>query len=85
MRKKFFWANQGQFMTKELNKAIMTRSISRYIYLYEKSAGAEITYHKQRNYCVWISYVGPKIIILLISTSVQYLIFIRSRYLQIYI
>ena len=39
-------------MTKELNKAIMTRSRLCYKYLKEKKADSKIAYDKQRNYCV---------------------------------
>ena len=39
-------------MSKEFNKAIMTRSRLRNKYLKEKSADSKITYEKQRNYCV---------------------------------
>ena len=40
-------------MTKELNKAFMTRSRLRNKYLKsEKSADSKIAYDKQRNYCV---------------------------------
>ena len=39
-------------MSKELNKAIMTRSRLRNRYLKEKSADSKIAYEKQRNYCV---------------------------------
>ena len=39
-------------MSKELNKAIMTRSRLRNKYLKEKSADSKIAYDKQRNYCV---------------------------------
>ena len=52
MKKKFLRANQGEFLTKDLNKAIMTRSRLRNKYLKEKSADSKITYDKQRNYCV---------------------------------
>ena len=52
MKKKHLRANQGEFMTKELNKSIMTRSRFRNKYLKEKSADSKIAYEKQRNYCV---------------------------------
>ena len=52
MKKKYLRANQGEFMTKELNKAFMTRSRLRNNYLKEKSADTKIAYDKQRNYCV---------------------------------
>ena len=39
-------------MTKELNKAIMTRSRLRNKYLKEKSVESKIAYDKQRNYCL---------------------------------
>ena len=47
MKKKYLRADQEEFKTKELRKAIMTRCRLRNRYLKEKSA-----YHKQRNYCV---------------------------------
>ena len=52
IEKKYLRANQGEFMSKELNKAIMTRSRLRNKYLKEKSADSKIAYDKQRNYCV---------------------------------
>ena len=51
IKKKYLRANQGEFMSKELNKAIMTRSRLRNKYLKEKSADSKIAYDKQRNYC----------------------------------
>ena len=45
-RNTFLRANQGVFMTKELNKAIMNRSRFRNKYLKEKSADSEIAYDK---------------------------------------
>ena len=52
IKKKYLRANQGELMSKELNKAIMTRSRLRNRYLKEKSADSKIAYDKQRNYCV---------------------------------
>ena len=52
MKKKYLRANQGEFMTNKLNKAIMTRSRLRNKYLKVKSAEWKIAYDKQRNYCV---------------------------------
>ena len=52
IKKKYLRANQGEFMSKELNKAIMTRSRLRNKYLKEKSAYSKFAYDKQRNYCV---------------------------------
>ena len=52
VKKKYLRANQGEFMSKELNKAIMTRSRLRNKYLKEKSADSKIAYDKQRNYYV---------------------------------
>ena len=52
MKKKYLRANQRKFMTKELNKATMTRPILHNKYLKEKSADSKIAYDKQRNYCV---------------------------------
>ena len=52
IKKKYLRANQGEFMSKELNKAVMTQSTLRNKYLKEKRADSKITYDKQRNYCV---------------------------------
>ena len=52
MKKKHLGANQGEFMTKRLNKAIMTRSRLRNRYLKQKIADTKIAYDKQRNFCV---------------------------------
>ena len=52
IKKKYLRANQGEFMSKELNKAIMTRSRLRNKYLKDKSADSKIAYDKQRNYWV---------------------------------
>ena len=49
MKKKYLRTNQGEFMTKELNKAIMTRSRLCNKYLKEKSADSKIAYDKQRS------------------------------------
>ena len=54
IKKKYLKANQGEFMTKELNKAIMTRSRLHNKHLKEKSIDSKIAYDKQRNYCVII-------------------------------
>ena len=52
MKKKYLSANQGEFITKQLNKAIMTRSRLRNKYLKEKSADSKVAYDEHRNYCV---------------------------------
>ena len=39
-------------MSKELNRAVITRSRLRNKYIKEKSADSKIAYDKQRNYCV---------------------------------
>ena len=52
MKKKHLGANQGEFMTKRLNKAIMTRSRLRNKYLEQKIADTKIAYDKQRNFCL---------------------------------
>ena len=51
-KKKRLRANQGEFMTKELNKAIMTQSRLPNKYLKEQSADSNMDHDKQRNYCV---------------------------------
>ena len=71
MKKKYLRANKGEFMTKELNKAIMTRSRLRNDYLKKKSGVSKIAYDKQKKYCVNL------LRILLTLRSVLYLI-IRS-------
>ena len=57
-------------MTKELNKAIMTRFRLPNKHLKEKSAHSKIAYDKQRNYCVSLLRRTKKIV-LLTSTSAQ--------------
>ena len=52
IKKKYLRANQEEFMFKELNKAIMTRSRLHNKHLEEKSSNSKIAYDKQRNYCV---------------------------------
>ena len=52
IKKKYLRANLGEFMIKELNKAIMARSRLHNKYLKEKSADAKTAYDKQRNYCL---------------------------------
>ena len=51
-KKKYLRANQGEFMSKELNKALMTRARLRNKYLKEKSADSKFAYDKHRNYYV---------------------------------
>ena len=51
-KKKYLRANQGEFISKELNKAVMTQSTLRNKYLKEKRFDSKIAYDKQRNYCV---------------------------------
>ena len=50
IKQKYLRANQGEFMFKELNKAIMTRSRLLNKYLKDKSADSKIAYDKQRKY-----------------------------------
>ena len=69
MKKKVLRTNQGEFMTKELNKATMTRSRLGNKYLKDKSAYSKIAYDKQRNHCVNLL-SKTKRIILLTSASV---------------
>ena len=52
IKKKYLRANQGEFISKELNKSIMTRSRLRSKYLKEKSVDSKIAYDEQSNYCV---------------------------------
>ena len=48
---KYVRANHGAFMTKELRKAIMTRSKLKNIYNRNKTVDAKSDYNKQRNFC----------------------------------
>ena len=57
-------------MTKELNKAIMTRSRLHKKYLKEKSADSKIANDKQRNYCVNLLRRTKKNFLLTLLTSV---------------
>lgn len=57
-------------MTSKFNKANMTRSKLRYKYLKEKRATSKLLL-VNKEITVWISYAGPKVIILVTSTSVQ--------------
>ena len=57
-------------MTNKLSKANMTRSKLSYKYLKEKSATSK-SLLVNKEITVWISYSGPKVIILVTSTSVQ--------------
>ena len=52
IKKKYLRANQGEFMSKKPDKAIMTRSRLRNKFLKEKSADSKIAYDKQRSCCV---------------------------------
>ena len=52
IKKKYLRANQGESMSKGLDKEIMTRSRLLNKYLKEKNADSKIAYDKQRNYCV---------------------------------
>ena len=45
-------ANNAPFMSKELSKAIMTRSRFRNKYLKNPNNPNKLKYNKQRNYCV---------------------------------
>ena len=51
-RKSFLRANHSNFITKELNKAIMQRSKLRNLYLKVRSDEHRIKYKKQRHICV---------------------------------
>ena len=55
MKKKFVRANNAPFMTKQLSKAIMTRSRLRNRFLKNPIKDNETNYKKQRNYCVNLS------------------------------
>ena len=51
-KKKFIRANQGNFTTRKLSKAIMKRSKLRNRFLKEKTEASRKAYNIQRNYCV---------------------------------
>ena len=51
-KKKYIRANQSNFMTRKLSKAIMKRSKLRNRFLKEKSEASRKAYNIQRNYCV---------------------------------
>ena len=55
-------------MTKELNKAIMTRSRLCYKYLKEKKADSKIACDEQRNYCVNLLRRTKRIILLTLTS-----------------
>ena len=52
MKQKYFRANQGRFMTKDLHKAIMKRSRLRNKFLRDTTDISREEYKKQRNLCV---------------------------------
>ena len=52
IKKKYLRVNQGEFMTKELNKVIVTRSRLHNKYLKQKSADSKTEYDEQRKYWV---------------------------------
>ena len=52
LKRKYLIANHLNFITKELNKAIMQRSKLRNFYLKVRSDEYRIRYKKQRNICV---------------------------------
>ena len=55
LKKKYIRANQSNFVTKELSKAIMLRSKLRNQFLKTKSQESKMKYIKQRNLCVSIT------------------------------
>ena len=56
-KKKYIRANQAPFMTKELNKEIMTRSRLRNKFLRFRSEENKKAYNEQRNRCVKVTKV----------------------------
>ena len=52
MKQKYLRANQGRFMTKNLQKAIMKRSRLRNKFLSNRTEMSRKEYKKQRNFCV---------------------------------
>ena len=52
IKQKYFRANQGRFMTKDLHKAIMKRSRLRNKFLRDRTDISREEYKKQRNLCV---------------------------------
>ena len=54
LKQKYVRANQGPFMTKELRKAVMTRSKLRNKFNKSNTKSAECAYKKQRNLCTYL-------------------------------
>ena len=54
LKKKILKNNQSSFITKEVQKAIMTRSRLRNKFLKTKSQECKQAYNKQRNLCVTV-------------------------------
>ena len=52
MEQKYFRANQGRFMTKDLHKTIMKRSRHRNKFLSDRTEMSRDEYKKQQNFCV---------------------------------
>ena len=52
MKKKYLRANQGEFMTKGLNKVIMIRSRLRKVYRKEEGTDPKTSKFQKRDYCV---------------------------------
>ena len=52
MKKKYLRANQGEFMTKGRNKAIMTRCRLRKVYRKEEGTDPKTSKFQKRHYCV---------------------------------
>ena len=60
MKIKYLRANQGKFMTKGLNKAIMKCSRLRNTFLRDRTEMSRKKYKKQRNFCVNLSKKAKK-------------------------
>ena len=61
IKKHYIRANQGIFMNKTLQKAVMTRFRLRNKFLKNKTQSNETAYKKQRNYCVSLSRKEKKV------------------------
>ena len=60
-KQKFIQANNSNFVTKNLRKAIMKRSKLHKKYLHERTNEVKSLYNKQRNLCVFCVKIGETI------------------------
>ena len=66
-KKKYTWANQAPFLTKEINKELMTRSRLRNKFLRCRSDKNEKSYNEQRNLHVKLIRSTKKLIIAILA------------------